>query len=328
MSSIQTWLAPVVCGIISLCILIFAENKQKVVNTSESGSDEKQQRKTKRKLFSGPGLLCIASIIIVALYIVLPLLARAREHGHYPTIENNLKQWGLVLKMYANESPAELYPPLTQYDDFWVPDLYVLYPEYLTDPSIARDPDNCAGITTKLYEAAFYPDPLDLDKVTLLMAQNYVYPGWAVQHDSNMEVATHHRFEKDMHESKIITEDARLYWMRDGVERAFITDINNPQAGAIAQSTIPVMVARPRPEKPKRGSDVARWWFNLKKDYLGWKPTLLVPVLFLDGHVEKFRLDEAPDHIKALIELFPEPMWKDEESETENYIDERDKQDE
>ena len=74
----------------------------------------------------------------------------------------------------------------------------------------------------------------------------------------------------------------------------------------MAEGRIPVMVARPRPEKPRYTSASVWWRFYLDKYLFGKPQRTIVPVLFLDGHSEEITLEYLPDYIKALIELFPE----------------------
>ena len=91
-------------------------------------------------------LLVVIAIIGILAAILLPALARARESARRSSCANNLKQFGLVFKMYSGEAGDQKFPPMQHQPNcsskgfLVMPCAYSIYPEYLTDTTIFRCP--------------------------------------------------------------------------------------------------------------------------------------------------------------------------------------------
>lgn len=269
-----------VCAFVALAIAL---------PEAESRARESKTFWARLRAYSGI-VFRLAPFVLLAVPIIVSCFQGARENPNRKRAfcQNNLKQFGLVFRMFAGEKMG-MYPQLAvETGRLMFAIESKLYPEYLADPTIFVCPDQPdeKERLKKLErpESLRASDEFNPDPRLFIIDASYVYLGYAVTNDSELRAfaaAYKDRIAKglpfdidlDVPPGTSTGGGDKILRLREGVERMFITDAKDPNAAARAQSRIPIMWDRCRFDPNTKPEN----WFSHKSG---------ANVLFMDGHVE------------------------------------------
>jgi prepilin-type processing-associated H-X9-DG protein len=245
--------------------------------------EAESEPRIRRSRFNLALMMTSLGLVGIVAAIMLPALARSHEAARRASTQNNMKQIGLVLKMYANESHGELYPPMAPYPGVWMFDLRRVYPKYMTDIAILVDPGHPeSGAILGEMRAIVDREPVDWERLTRLAARSFTYFGWVMNDEADAErLAQMHASADAPFDRDVVEGEEPIYRIREGVERFLITDMNNPAATAHGQSEIPLVIGNVR--RTPDGTNV----------------------LYLDGHVDYVRMGSKFPVTQRMREILP-----------------------
>ncbi|MBN2308353.1 MAG: DUF1559 domain-containing protein [Candidatus Hydrogenedentes bacterium] len=128
-------------------------------------------------------LIALLALLVVIAVLLLPMVPRARQASRQASCANNLKQIGLVCKMFANESRGERWPPLSPVPHNWMMDANALFPEYASDLSIFICPSSpfAHADTFRLKRRIEHPGaPVGEFHPDCVWSLCYIYTGWCM----------------------------------------------------------------------------------------------------------------------------------------------------
>jgi hypothetical protein len=171
-------------------------------------------------------LVLVMAVVVAGVFAVEKFDVQAAARNQEASIKK-LEILNTAFLVYTADNKGELFPPLAPYEDLWIFDVSVLYPNYISDLRTLVSPyaPKRKELILELQQMTTDGE-IDWERVARIAAQSYVYTGWALDEGKGFRELSEARTQiaVDKYDDDIRHEHGYTYRLREGIERFFIGD--------------------------------------------------------------------------------------------------------